>query len=39
MHTHPMTIVGGILYENPYFVPPDQFLRDLRARDCIRADT
>jgi hypothetical protein len=32
MRTHPMIIVGGILQENPFFVPPDEFLRELRAR-------
>ncbi len=23
-------LIGGILQENPFFVPPDQFLRELR---------
>jgi hypothetical protein len=32
MRTHPMIIVGGILQENPFFVPPDEFLPELRAR-------
>src|SRR5215471_10373759 len=32
MRTHPMVIIGGILQENPFFVPPDEFLRELRAR-------
>jgi len=32
MRTHPMVVIGGILQENPFFVPPDQFLRELRAR-------
>jgi hypothetical protein len=27
-----MVIVGGILQENPFFVPPDEFLRELRQR-------
>jgi hypothetical protein len=27
-----MIIVGGILQENPFFVPPDEFLRELRQR-------
>jgi hypothetical protein len=30
--THPMVIVGGVLAENPFYVPPDQFLRELDAR-------
>jgi hypothetical protein len=27
-----MIIIGGILQENPFFVPPDEFLQELRAR-------
>jgi len=33
MRTHPMTIIGGILQENPFFVSPEQFLRELRDRE------
>ncbi len=32
VRTHPLVIVGGLLQENPFFVPPDQFLREVRAR-------
>jgi hypothetical protein len=32
LRTHPMVIVGGTLQENPFFVAPDEFLRELRAR-------
>ena len=32
MRTHPMVIVGGILYQNPFFVPPEEFLGELRER-------
>jgi hypothetical protein len=32
MRTHPMVVVGGILQENPFFVPPETFLRELRQR-------
>jgi hypothetical protein len=32
MRTHPMIIIGGMLQENPFFVPPEQFLRELRER-------
>ncbi|HEY1577088.1 MAG TPA: MEDS domain-containing protein [Terracidiphilus sp.] len=28
LRTHPMVIVGGILHQNPFFVPPDVFLRE-----------
>lgn len=36
MRTHPMIIIGGILQENPFFVPPDEFLRELRSREATR---
>jgi hypothetical protein len=32
MRTHPLVIVGGLLQENPFFVPPDEFLNELRER-------
>lgn len=32
MRTHPMVIIGGILHQNPFFVPPDEFLREFRQR-------
>jgi MEDS: MEthanogen/methylotroph, DcmR Sensory domain len=32
MRTHPMIIIGGILQQNPFFVSPGQFLRELRDR-------
>jgi len=32
MRTHPMSIIGGILQQNPFFVPPEEFLRELRGR-------
>jgi hypothetical protein len=32
LRTHPMVIIGGILQENPFFVPPDEFLRDSSKR-------
>ena len=31
MRTHPMIIIGGILQENPFFVPPNEFLRERRG--------
>jgi MEDS: MEthanogen/methylotroph, DcmR Sensory domain len=36
MRTHPMIIIGGILQENPFFVSPDEFLRELRQRHAPR---
>ena len=32
LRTHPVVIIGGILQENPFFVPPDEFLRELGER-------
>jgi hypothetical protein len=32
LRTHPVVIVGGLLQQNPFFVPPDEFLRELAAR-------
>jgi DcmR-like sensory protein len=32
MRTHPLVIIGGLLRENPFFVPPEQFLDEMRKR-------
>jgi DcmR-like sensory protein len=32
LRTHPQVIVGGILQKNPFYVPPEDFLRELDAR-------
>ena len=32
MRTHPQVIVGGVLQENPFYVPPDEFLAELNRR-------
>lgn len=32
LRTHPMVIIGGTLQENPFFMPPDEFLRELREK-------
>jgi hypothetical protein len=37
MRTHPMVIIGGILHQNPFFVPPGDFLREFRERRTRRA--
>ena len=36
LRTHPMVIIGGVLQENPFFVPPDQLLLELRERHAAR---
>lgn len=33
LRTHPMVIIGGNLQENPFYVPPAEMLKELKARD------
>jgi len=33
LRTHPMVIIGGLLQENPFYVPPDEMLRELKERE------
>lgn len=35
LRTHPVVIIGGLLQENPFFVPPDQLLLEIRERRSI----
>jgi hypothetical protein len=37
LRTHPVVIIGGLLQENPFFVPPDQLLLEIRERRLIPA--
>jgi hypothetical protein len=39
MRTHPMVIIGGLLQLNPFFVPPDEFLREFRQRRVHRSNS
>ena len=39
MRTHPMVIIGGILQQNPFFVPPEEFLREFRQRRADRSSS
>jgi hypothetical protein len=39
MRTHPMVIIGGILQRNPFFVPPEVFLPELRERRSMRTSS
>jgi hypothetical protein len=36
LRTHPVVIIGGLLQENPFFVPPDQFLLEMREQRSAR---
>jgi hypothetical protein len=37
LRTHPMVIIGGILQQNPFFVPPAEFLQELSQRRARRS--
>jgi MEDS: MEthanogen/methylotroph, DcmR Sensory domain len=37
LRTHPVVIIGGLLQENPFFVPPDQLLLEIRERRSAHA--
>jgi len=32
LRTHPLTLVGGVVQENPFFTPPAEMLQELRER-------
>jgi MEDS: MEthanogen/methylotroph, DcmR Sensory domain len=32
MRTHPVVIISGLVHENPFFVPPDQLMVEIRER-------
>jgi hypothetical protein len=36
LRTHPVVIIGGLLQENPFFVPPDQYLLEIREQRSLR---
>jgi hypothetical protein len=33
LRTHPMVIIGGLVAENPFYVPPEVLLEELRERE------
>jgi len=33
LRTHPVVIIGGVLQENPFYAPPEEFLRELHERN------
>jgi len=39
MRTHPMVIIGGILQLTPFYIPPDEFLREFRQHWARRNST
>ena len=32
LRTHPLTVLNGVLHENPFYTPPNEMLRELRRR-------
>jgi hypothetical protein len=32
LRTHPLTLIGGVVQENPFFTPPAEMLKELKAR-------
>jgi DcmR-like sensory protein len=36
LRTHPLVIIGGLLQENPFYVPPEEFLAEIRERRSVR---
>ncbi|SFN12627.1 MEDS domain-containing protein [Variovorax sp. OV329] len=32
LRTHPVVILGGLLHENPFYLPVEQFVRELKGR-------
>jgi hypothetical protein len=36
LRTHPLVIIGGLLQQNPFFVPPDELLIEIRERGSDR---
>jgi hypothetical protein len=32
LRTHPVVIIGGLLQQNPFFVPPDELLLEIQER-------
>jgi hypothetical protein len=39
MRTHPMVIIGGMLQQNPFYIPPHEFLQEFRLRRATRSSS
>jgi len=39
LRVHPVAIIGGVLRENPFYIPPDQFLAERKGRQSLSART
>jgi hypothetical protein len=31
LRTHPVVIIGGLMHQNPFYVSPDELLREMQA--------
>jgi hypothetical protein len=38
MRTHPIVLIGGIVQHNPFYVPPEELLRELNERQSPQAE-
>jgi hypothetical protein len=38
MRTHPAVLIGGVFQQNPFYIPPEQMLQELRERDELGRD-
>lgn len=32
LRTHPLTLINGVVQENPFFTPPSEMLKEIQAR-------
>jgi hypothetical protein len=39
LRTHPMVVIGGLLQENPFFMPPAEFLQEVAQRRSQRDES
>jgi hypothetical protein len=37
LRAHPLILIGSVLHENPFYLPPEQYLEELRARRHARS--
>ena len=35
LRAHPLTVINGVLHENPFYTPADDLLRELRDRSSL----
>jgi hypothetical protein len=38
MRTHPAVLIGGVFQQNPFYIPPEQMLQELRERGELGRD-